>query len=353
MKQPWVHLIGGGVAGLSLARELAKYPKLPGEVVVSDPRTYYENDRTFGFWFTNDEASLLSPEFSMGQWSISTATGSANQIGQHYRYGVRSSGAFYAEALHGIDAHPQITRITEEIKIQSLASHVYDGRPPSIEHFKVIQAFSGTEIRCPVPHGVDTVGLMDALHAVPSGVQFRYVVPLDAYRLLVEHTLFTTMSGDLEALDALNKQWISTHFPQACILRQEAAQIPMGYKQPLTHLGSPIGARGGMTRPATGYGYRTMQYWAKSEASSLVRQNKSQRFDPSSVHQWMDHLFLNLIKERPDVLPDIFLSLGSRLTGDQFAQFMMRQHKSDALRVILASPKKPFSLSLIGKPQWI
>lgn len=353
MKQPWVHVIGGGIAGLSLARELANYPKLPGNVVISDPRTHYDNDRTFGFWFTAKESHRLNPEFSVGQWSISTTTSTALQTGLHYRYGVRSAGSVYAEALSKIDAHPQIIRVTEETKTRPAAEHVYDGRPPSIEHFKVVQAFSGTEIQCATPHGVDTVGLMDALQVVPSGVQFRYVLPLDAHRLLVEHTLFTEVSGDLQDLDRLNTQWIDAHWPKATVLRHEAAQIPMGYRQSMHHLGFPIGARGEMTRPATGYGYRTMQYWAKQEADRLIKQNQARRFQPSALHQWMDHLFLDLITARPDVLPDIFLALGRRLTGDQFAQFMMRQQTFDAMRVILAAPKKPFSLALIGKPQWI
>lgn len=353
MNQPWVHVIGGGVAGLSLVRELAKTPRLPGQVILSDPRTEYSNDRTFGFWLRPDEADLLQPEHRVSTWSISTAREQVSQTGTRYQYGIRSAGSLYQEALATIDAHPQISRIEANIETRPHATHIYDSRPPAVEHFKIVQAFAGTEIRCPHPHGVQTIGLMDALDVVENSVQFRYVLPLDAHRLLVEHTVFTGGRGDLDALNTLNTLWIQAHWPDAQIIRHESARIPMGYRHAMTHLGHPIGARGGMTRPATGYGYRTMQYWAAEEAARLIRTNTAKTFTPSSIHHWMDHLFLDLIRDRPDVIPNVFMAMGRRLTGDQLAQFMMREGLIDALRVIRASPKKPFSLAVIGKPQWI
>ncbi len=353
MNMAWVHVIGGGVAGLSLVRELAKTSRLPGQVILSDPRTDYTNDRTFGFWLTPDEQALLKPEHSVGAWSISTQSEQVIQTGTHYQYGIRSSGSVYQEALDQIDAHPQITRLEVTVDTRPAALHVYDSRPPSVEHFKITQAFAGTEIRCAQPHGLETIGLMDALEVIDNGVQFRYVLPLDAERILVEHTVFTSGMGDIEALDQRNVRWIDTHWPHAQIIRHEAARIPMGYRHPMTHLGHPIGARGGMTRPATGYGYRTMQYWAANEAKRLITHNQAQPYQSSSLHHWMDHLFLDLIRDRPDVIPSIFMAMGRRLRGDQLAQFMMRERLIDALRVIRVSPKKPFSLACIGKPQWI
>jgi lycopene beta-cyclase len=348
-----VHVIGGGVAGLSLARELAKTPQLPGQVILSDPRTEYTNDRTFGFWLTPDEDALLKPEHRVKRWSISTASEHLIQTGVHYQYGIRSAGSLYQEACEAIDAHPQITRVPSAVESRPDAVHVYDSRPPRVDHFKIVQAFSGTEIRCPTPHGVDTIGLMDALEVTNHGVQFRYVLPLDAHRLLVEHTVFSAEPADLNALDQLNAQWIQSQWSAAQTIRQEAALIPMGYEHPMTHFGHPIGARGGMTRPATGYGYRTMQYWAAEEAARLVKTNTARSYQPNWLHHWMDHLFLDLIRDRPDVIPAVFLAMGRGLTGDQLAQFMMREGWIDALRVIRVSPKKPFSLALIGKTQWI
>lgn len=353
MKAPWVHVVGGGLAGLSLVGELAKEPILPGQVIISDPRTEYSNDRTFGFWFIASEFAFLKPEFSATSWSISTGNDRVIQTGHRYHYGIRSAGNLYEEAISAIDAHPQISRIEATIDSIPDAQHVYDSRPPIVDQFKIIQEFYGTEILCSEPHGIQTVGLMDNLQVFENGVQFRYVLPLDKKRLLVEHTSFTDCPSDLKALDQLTKKWITTHFSDAQIIRQESAQIPMGYKEPINHLGYPIGARGGMTRPATGYGYRTIKYWASNEARRLIKKNVSKVFKPSSLHHWMDHLFLDLIRDRPDVIPKILISMGCRLHGDDFAQFMIRERLVDALRVIRVSPKKPFTLALIGKSKWI
>jgi Heterodisulfide reductase, subunit A and related polyferredoxins len=143
MNMAWVHVIGGGVAGLSLARELAKTSRLPGQVILSDPRIDYTNDRTFGFWLTPDERALLKPEHSVGAWSISTQSEQVIQTGMHYQYGIRSAGSVYHEALDQIDAHPQITRLEATVDTRPAALHVYDSRPPTVEHFKITQAFAG------------------------------------------------------------------------------------------------------------------------------------------------------------------------------------------------------------------
>ena len=56
----WIHIIGGGVSGLSLGMSLAERGELPGEVVISDPKLYQDRSQTFCFWFTDDDRELLN-----------------------------------------------------------------------------------------------------------------------------------------------------------------------------------------------------------------------------------------------------------------------------------------------------
>ena len=52
---PWVHIIGGGLSGLSLASSLATLGKLPGKVIVSEPNLDALVSKTFSFWFNAAE----------------------------------------------------------------------------------------------------------------------------------------------------------------------------------------------------------------------------------------------------------------------------------------------------------
>ena len=69
---PWAHIIGGGLSGLSLASSLAKLGNLPGKVVVSEPNLMHGVSKTFSFWFTAAEENFLKPEFSSDTWTLST-----------------------------------------------------------------------------------------------------------------------------------------------------------------------------------------------------------------------------------------------------------------------------------------
>lgn len=354
MDKPWVHIIGGGVASLSLARELANYPNLPGTLVISDPRSAYANDKTFSFWFRESERAQLKPENELKKWTISSIAKNTIMAGNIYHYGIRSAGNFYTEAIQKIDGHPMMKRKEEMLTKKPSAQFVFDSRPPNIKEHLITQSFYGTEVKLSEPHNLIHAGLMDDLESTKTGIRFRYALPLSEDRLLVEYTEFSTRPANLEALKILNHAWLEQQFADKFIeLRMEAAHIPMGFKIETPHLGIPIGTRGGMTRAATGYGFSTMQHWASATAKALVSGQPPRQYPSSFLFSQMDGLLLQLIAKRPDVVPSIFEHLAEHLSGDQFAQFMMQTRLSDAIRVILSSPKKPFILAALGLSSWI
>ena len=63
----------------------------------------------------------------------------------------------------------------------------------------------------------------------------------------------------------------------------------------------------------------------------------------------MDHIFLAVLRRRPDLAPSIFTSMAAALTGDEFASFLSGEAGSKIwLKVILAMPKLPFLQALIN-----
>ena len=354
MQTPWIHIVGGGLAGLSLARELARYDTLPGAVIVSERRTEYSDDRTFSFWCSESERAYLQPQTLHTRWSISAGSTTHVMQGQRYAYGTRSSIDFYKEAMASIEAHPAIHWRHETCQQAPTAHWVFDSRPPQVDQFQVVQSFHGVVARTIAPHHIHQVSLMDDLQTIAQGVRFRYVVPLSPNELLVEYTDFAAAPSSLDALGQHNQTWLNETFgSQWQTVRTEQAHIPMGLKGHGQHFGTPIGTRGGMARDATGYSYVRTQHWARACARCLI---VGKRWPPVAApvwEQWMDQRLLQLITQRPDCVPGIFMRMAKRLDADVFARFMMQQTPMDALKVILVSPKKPFLCASIGQLQWI
>lgn len=352
--QPWVHIVGGGLSGLSLAYALSQFDELPGDVVISEARTGYRNDRTFSFWFDDSQRALLQPEYEYASWCLSLQSEAIQHDGQQLKYGIRTAASVYQQALDAISKHPQITIQQQRLQSKPEAEHVFDSRPPALTDFRLIQSFVGTEILLPQEHQLSAVQLMENLTTTANGIEFRYVLPLGAHKLLVEHTEFTRQAGDFDNLRAHNITWLEQSFgPQYQIIREEQAHIPMGIKTSQQHWGIPLGARAGMTRAATGYGYATIMQWCHQAARSLVIDNQCVAYKTSALFAYMDALFLNLIQQRPDTIPSILMQLARGLDADSFASFMMRTRLADALRVIYHAPSKPFTYALLGKYQWI
>ena len=350
----WAHIVGGGLSGLSLAAALGQYARLPGPVVVSEPRADFANDRTFSFWFREAERKLLAPEYETAEWSISTATSETLMRGRRLKYGTRAAGSVYQRALRTIDRHPQLSLRHERLGRPPDARHVFDSRPPARHTFRLSQSFVGVEIELARPHQMSHVKLMHRITATDSGIRFLYVVPLGHRRALVEHTEFSAEPAEFARLRQKNLDWIQAHYGHdyTC-LREERGHIPMGLKGPQSAWGLPIGARAGMTRAATGYGYRTISHWCQAAARALVETDRCRPFAAAPIVRRMDALFLTLLEQRPDVMPTVLIKLAKNMSGDAFADFMMQTRLRDAARVISAAPLKPFAFALFGQYRWI
>ena len=352
---PWVHIIGGGLSGLSLASSLARLGCLPGEVIVSEPNPDALVSKTFSFWFNASEKEFLEPEFSSDTWTIGTDNIQVTHRGSSFRYGTRTGRNVLEKTLSAIDRLPQICVVKEAVHAQPEALHCFDSRPCNIDSFQLTQSFVGTEVSFDKPHGISQIGLMNKIQRITNGVRFVYTLPLGSHRLLVEHTDFTTVPSDFSTLKDLNGRYLQQHFNVSRFrtIRMEAAHIPMGFKHQSINWGTPIGARGGMTRNATGYGYRTIRFACQTIAKDLVKYNSTKPYRQLKMTTWADQLFLNLIKQRPDVIPNILIQMANKMSPDRFAGFMMMRSPTDLFHMFRAAPVKSFTCALLGRYQWI
>ena len=370
-------IIGGGLAGLSLAARLARHGG-GGRVRILEPRRHYEDDRSWAFWTPVDGALAASATRTWERWRFSAAGHAAlSRSAAGWRYAYLRSSEVYGSALQAIAGEPRISlelgvtvhgaadragKLVVQSSVGALeARHVVDTRPPAASRFAgslLFQSFLGRELRFDGA-GIDDaeVELMTDMRVDARGLVFSYVLPLATDRVLVEATRFArlpitaaSLAADLDGLIE-RRGWL-----RGRVLRSEYGCLPMGLPQANAEADDPrvvrAGTGGGALRAASGYGYLRIQRWADCCAASLRACGAPVGHPPEPrLRRWMDRVFLRALAMHPQRAPEFFMGLARALPGATFARFMSDQATAaDLLRVIAALPPLPFLRALRGVP---
>ncbi|MCG6118585.1 MAG: lycopene cyclase family protein [Aquimonas sp.] len=364
-------ILGGGLAGLSLASALARRG-YQGRVQVLEPRTAYEDDRSWAFWARDGHLQAEEAEQHWRSWQVGVVDRSPKQCAAPgWRYCYVRSARVYAAAQRQIEASDRITlrlgcpatglhAVGDALRVDTaegplFATQVVDTRPPSAERRArsgLLQVFAGRELESERDlFAADSVELMTDLRCDAQGLVFSYVLPLSPRRALVEATRFATtplpqsvLETDLDALIAA-RGWTS-----ASTLRREYAVLPMGLPDPAA---LPVGAvRAGVAagglRAASGYGFLRIRSWAERCAIAITSDGSAVGHPPEPpLRRWMDALFLQVLRREPERAPELFLRLASRVRGGAFVRFMSDcASAADCARVVAALPPAPFLRAL-------
>jgi lycopene beta-cyclase len=371
-----VAILGGGCAGLSLAREFAKH-HVKQSVVIIEPRTAYQDDRSWCFWAPvqhalTDWVSYSWPQWSFGQYKQRKQFRSHND----YRYQYIRSGDFYqkslsviqdcstinlalGQAVQTVEVHNEGWRVITD-STPYIAQKVVDTRPPPqslIHQSTLIQSFLGVEILLDQPADIDTtqVELMTDMRLLSGEFCFTYLLPLSARHLLVEVTVFArTRPTQTDLQIELDKLLHERGWAQAQIVRTEYGNLPMGLPHE-TPTSSPqpmrAGMAGGALRPSSGYGFLRIQRWAErcakqyAENGTLLPQTVS-----GVLMQQMDQIFLHVLQKEPALTPVLFDNLLSQTEPDRFIRFMNDQASfRDCLHIVAHVPKIPFVKALLAR----
>lgn len=366
-------ILGGGLAGLSLAAELAR-TGYRGRVRVLEPRSAYSDDRSWAFWTHVAQPQPECVEQRWSQWQIGAA-GEAARVcaAPGWRYCYVRSERVYAHARLQIEGSANIDLCLgrtaggvhvdgDALRVDTddgpvYAAQVVDTRPPGAEQragSTLFQVFAGRELTadldCFDPRSAE---LMTDLRCDAEGLVFSYVLPLSRRRALVEVTRFaarpllrTALEHDLDLLMAA-RGW-----SMATVLRKEFAVLPMGLPTaPALPEGAVrAGVGGGGLRAASGYGFLRIRSWAQRCAASLVVGGAALGHPQEpSLRRWMDALFLQVLRREPEHAPELFLRLARSLSGAASVRFMSDCAKpSDYARVIATLPPSPFLRALIA-----
>ena len=366
-------IIGGGLAGLSLAAALV-HTGYQQRVRILEPRTEYGDDRSWAFWTHDTQPQPECIEKCWPQWQIGMAGEAAHtRAAQGWRYCYVRSEDFYFQARRQLEKSSNIRLSLGQtaghvhadgnaLRVETdqgpiFAAQVVDTRPPCAQQHAgatLFQVFAGRELTtdydCFDPHSAE---LMTDLRCDSDDLVFSYVLPLTRRRALVEVTRFaklplprSALASDLDLLIA-KRGWGT-----ALALRQEYAVLPMGLpptaKLPAGAVRAGVG--GGALRAATGYGFLRIRAWAKLCAASLSGGGTVLGHPPEPrLRRWMDALFLQVLRREPERAPELFLRLARGVSGATFVRFMSDcAGVSDYARVIAALPPSPFLRALIA-----
>jgi lycopene beta-cyclase len=375
-------ILGGGCAGLSLSMQLAQRGQHAPSALILEQRHCYKNDRTWCFWGDSQTSFAQQTTYQWQQFKVSNAGHEISVDCANTPYHMLAADQFYNVALAALETVPQMqlqmnSNVMAEPQFHNgrwhvetphgsfSAGRVVDTRPIRFSDNSALmwQSFYGFEIDCVLPvFDPSCVELMDFSIATPDRVAFTYVLPLTARRALVEFTVFAKSPFTADALSRDLQNSIVQRLKGASftVLRSEQGVLPMGLDVTVTArpVADPsyvhVGLFAGAARPATGYAFQRIQRWAVACGRKLANGGLPIAHPKEPFFQgWMDTLFLNVIRQQPELAPALFMALFSGVASHRVIRFLSeRGGFNDFVAMSLALPQKPFLRQLFSLSRW-
>ena len=363
-------ILGGGAAGLSLARRLAEQGTTAPRTLVLESRVDYADDRTWCFWMHPTAQLTHLVRRRWAKVSLASSTERVLVDCAEFPYALLPSGGFYQDSRECI-ARSERVRLAMGVavlgaprKVDGLwevatsagvqrARWIVDTRPsaPPAEGAAVLwQSFLGQEIEAAGPVFDPTVAeIMHFTQGEAGQILFHYLLPLSPTRALLEVTAFSPKPVGPDGFRAELNRFIDRRLEgrRYQLRREEQGILPMGLPMPVPSADATYvraGLMAGGARASSGYAFQRIQRWAERCAQSLAAGHGPQ---PHAADGWilrrMDALFLQVLRRRSELAPTLFLAMFSRVAPARLARFMSDQATLlDNLAVIAALPPGPF-----------
>jgi lycopene beta-cyclase len=367
-------IVGGGLAGLSLAVELAQPGFSHLRVLVLEKRSHYQRDRTWSYWAAQPHRYTHLERKRWRAWRVSFNGQQALQKAESnaaLAYCSMDADAFYAYAQAVIAAAPHVqlqmgvsVSDVRDGSVQTVlladgsslsSAWVMDARPlGSPQAYSLCQHFMGWEIETPADCFDDsTVELMD-FQPTSKGLHFLYVLPYGPRQALIETTWMSPYAHNPDYEQEL-QNYLQSRYGVSIYkkLYQEQGCLDLQAKPrvygPLD--GSckrvSLGRAAGTLRSSTGFAFLETIMDAKRIAQCFANQPLAAvRAPPYSgdwLDRWMDKIFCDGLMADWPRAPEFFLAMFKGVAAKTLVAFLTgRPTLTQRLQVSLQLPKWHF-----------
>ena len=342
-------IIGGGCAGLSLAYELEINKKLNKKTLaIIETREEYKRDKTWSFWkvFNHNFDDCVIK--SWNNFTINTSEGFRELSNESFPYQSIDSEKFYKKINSKLSLNPNVSFFKNINEINSKNSLVFNSVfQNELDKSKLWQHFQGIEIETSKNIFDDEiVNLMDFNCDQRNDVHFFYTLPFSKNRALIE----TTWLSDLEDQNLMDydlqlENYIKNNLgiKSYKINFMEKGAIPLFY--PLFKNDDKtinIGSAGGMTRLSTGYTFLNIQEHSNYIVKNIDKIEKVKKFNFGKKYQFLDKIFLKVLKDYPEKMPKIFFDMFKASSNTIIKFLSNKSNIFEDLLIILKMPKWTF-----------
>ena len=342
-------IIGGGCSGLSLAYELEVHKKLENKTLaIIEPRDEYKRDKIWSFWKVINHNFDDCVKKSWNNFSIKTSSNSIDIKCDNFPYQSIDSELFYKKINEKLKRNKNISFCKNIKNLNTDRSLIFNSVPSfKIDENNICQHFRGIEIETPDNFFDDTIiNLMDFDCEQRNSVHFFYTLPFKKNKALIETTwLSKPNNSSLKDYDDQIKDYINNRLrlKNYKVTYREEGSIPMFYPKNVKEKNKiNIGTAGGMTRLSTGYTFLNIQTQSRYIRKNIDNIENTKVFEIEKKYQLLDKIFLKVLQEHPQKMPDIFFKMfgGSANTVIRFLS--NKSNIFEDLSIILRMPKLIF-----------
>ena len=339
-------IIGGGCAGLSLAYELEINDKLKEKTLaIIETREEYKRDKTWSFWKVYNHNFDDCVIKSWNNFTINSKDSSHELTNKKFPYQSIDSEKFYKKINSKLSLNPNVSFFKNINEINSknslIFNSVFEGE---LDKSKLWQHFQGIEIETPKNIFDDEIiNLMDFNCDQRNDVHFFYTLPFSKNKALIE----TTWLSDLEDQNLMDydlqlENYIKNNLgiKNYKINFIEKGAIPLFYPSFNNNNKTiNIGSAGGMTRLSTGYTFLNIQEHSNYIMKNINKIEKINKFSLGKKYQFLDKIFLKVLKDYPERMPKIFFDMFKTSSSTIIKFLSNKSNIFEDLLIILKMPK--------------
>ncbi len=348
-------IVGGGCAGLSLAYELEINDKLKEKTLaIIETREEYKRDKTWSFWKVFDHNFSDCVIKSWNNFTINTSESSCELKNKKFPYQSIDSGKFYEKINSRLSTNSNISFFKDINEVSSVNSIIFNSVfGKELDKSGLWQHFQGIEIETPKNiFDEEIMNLMDFNCDQRNDVHFFYTLPFSKNKALVETTWLSDLEDQsLRDYDLQLENYIKNNLgiKNYKINFTEKGAIPL-FSPSLRSNNKVIniGSAGGMTRLSTGYTFLNIQEHSRYIVKNIDNIGKAKIFSLGKKYQFLDKIFLNVLKKNPEKMPQIFFKM-FKVSSNTIIKFLSNKSNIiEDINIISKMPKLIFLKALFN-----